>query len=119
MEPLSRGITYDIYFKTDDSQIQADVLPRLEQLGELLKPYKQINIHIAGYADARGSEKYNLQLSRQRIEQVRQQFLVAGIAKQRLQTHAYGERSASLKQDSESYMFDRRVTITLTLDQEV
>lgn len=120
LENLSQGISYVIYYKTNDAEIRHDILPKIQQLVELVKPYPQIQIQIEGHADYRGSEKYNLALSKKRIAQVRTEFIKAGIPNQRLQTHAYGERQTTAQQeDSESYIFDRRVTINLTLDHEV
>lgn len=119
LEKLSQGISYVIYYKTNDVEIQNEVLPRIQQLANLVKPYPQIKIQIEGYADFRGSENYNLNLSKKRIESVRSEFLKAGIPNKRLQTHAYGEYRAMAKEgDKEAYVFDRRVTINLTLDRE-
>lgn len=119
LEKLSQGISYVIYYKTNDAEIRRDILPKIKQLAELIKPYPQIRIQIEGYADYRGSESYNLALSIKRIDNVRSEFIKAGIPSQRFQTQANGERKAAARQgDNEAYVFDRRVTINLTLDQE-
>jgi sortase system peptidoglycan-associated protein len=120
LEKLSQGISYVIYYKTNDTEIRQDIRPRIQQLVELIKPYPQIQIQIEGHADFRGSEDYNLTLSKKRIDKVRSEFINAGISSNRLQSHAYGERYTSAKKgDIESYIFDRRVTINLTLNREV
>jgi sortase system peptidoglycan-associated protein len=120
LEKLSQGISYVIYYKTNDAEINPDVRPRIQHLVELIKPYPQIQIQIEGHADFRGSEKYNMALSKKRINKVYSEFINAGISSNRLQTHAYGERQTSAKKgDTESYIFDRRVTINLTLNREV
>jgi outer membrane protein OmpA-like peptidoglycan-associated protein len=119
LEKLSQGISYIIYYKTDDAEIRHDVRPQIQQLVKLVKPYPQIQIQIEGHTDYRGSEEYNMALSRKRVNRVRSEFTSAGISEKRLQTHAYGERHISAQQgDNESYVFDRRVTINLTLDRE-
>lgn len=119
LEKLSQGIAYVVYYKTNDAEIRADVLPQIKQLAELIRPYPEIKIQIDGYADHRGSEDFNLRLSKKRIDQVRTTFVNAGIANQRLQLQAHGERAAMAAQgDREAYIFDRRVTINLTLDTE-
>lgn len=119
LEKLSQGISYVIYYKTNDAELRQDVRPQIQQLVELIKPYPQIRIQIEGHADYRGSEKHNMALSKKRINYVRAEFINAGISNLRLQTHAYGERKTTAKQgDYEAYMFDRRVTINLTLDRE-
>ena len=120
LEKLSNGISYVVYYKTNATEIRTDVRPQIQQLAELIKPYSKIQIRIEGYADRRGTEQYNQLLSKERIRHVRAEFLKAGIPSNRLQTQAYGERRAAAeKDDHESYVFDRRVTINLTLDHEV
>lgn len=119
LERLSQGISYAIYYKTNDAEIRHDVRPSIQHLAELIKPYPQIRIQIAGYADHRGSDSHNLRLSKKRIDNVRQEFINAGISNQRFQTQAYGERNATAPQgDKDAYVFDRRVTINLSLDRE-
>jgi outer membrane protein OmpA-like peptidoglycan-associated protein len=120
LEKLSQGISYIIYYKTNDAEIRHDIRPKIQQLVKLIKPYQQIQIQIEGHTDFRGSEEYNLSLSKKRIDNVRSEFINAGVSSNRLQTHAYGEKQTSAKLgDEESYIFDRRVTISLTLSQEV
>jgi len=119
LERLSQGISYVIYYKTNDAKIRRDILPKIQQLAELIKPYPQIRIQIEGYADYRGSESHNLALSKKRIDNVRSEFIKSGIPNQRFQTQANGERKAAARHgDNEAYVFDRRVTINLTLDRE-
>ena len=119
LEKLSQGISYVIYYKTNDAKINLAVLPKIKNLASLIKTYPQIQIQINGYTDFRGSNKYNLALSKERIRNVKSEFISAGISNQRFQTHAYGEHKASAYEgDTESYVFDRRVTINLSLNKE-
>ncbi len=119
LKKLSQGISYVIYYKTNDAEIRSDVVPQIKQLAELIKPYPKIKIQIAGYADHRGSKDFNLHLSKKRIDKVRTTFIDAGISNQRFQLQAHGESAATAKPgDKEAYIFDRRVTINLTLDTE-
>jgi len=119
LEKLSDGISYVIYYKTNEAEIQYTILPEIKKLANLIKIYPQIQIQISGYTDYRGSDSHNLALSKKRIENVQAEFIKVGISNQRFQTHAYGEHKASAYEgDTESYVFDRRVTINLTLNQE-
>lgn len=119
LEKLSKGISYVVYYKTNDAEIRNNIRPQIQELAALIKPYPQIQIQIEGHADSRGSEQYNLNLSKKRINNVRAAFINAGISDSRLHGHAYGEKkSHAPKGDNEAYMFDRRVTINLTLDRE-
>ncbi len=119
LEKLSDGISYVIYYKTNESIIHHEILPEIKKLANLIKTYPEIKIQINGYADYRGTDNHNLVLSKERVSNVRTEFIKAGISDQRFQTHAYGESKASANEgDTESYVFDRRVTINLTLNQE-
>ena len=120
LEKLSDGISYVIYYKTNESIIHHEILPEIKKLANLIKTYPEIKIQINGYADYRGTDNHNLVLSKERVSNVRTEFIKAGISNQRFQTHAYGESKASANVgDTESYVFDRRVTINLTLNREV
>ncbi len=120
LEKLSQGISYVIYYRTNEANIRADIMPRIEQLAELVKPYPDIQVRIEGFADQRGTDDYNLELSKKRIDKVRAALIKAGINANRIQTQAFGEsKSATQQGDTEGYLFDRRVTINLTLDREV
>lgn len=120
LEKLSQGISYIIYYKTNDDSIRQDIRPQIKQLIELIKPYPKIQVQIEGHADSRGSEQYNMALSKKRTDKVRDEFINAGIPDNRLRTHAYGEKQTLADEgDTEAYIFDRRVTINLTLDREV
>ena len=119
LEKLSNGISYVVYYKTNDAEIRDNVRPQIQQLAKLIKSYPQIQIQIEGHADARGSEQFNLALSKKRIDNVRHEFINAGISDKRLHSRAYGEKQTTASQgDKEAYVFDRRVTINLTLDRE-
>ena len=119
LEKLSQGISYVIYYKTNDAEIHRSILPKIRNLANLIKIYPQIQIQINGYADFRGSNKHNLVLSKKRVKNVQDEFIKAGISNQRFQTHAYGEhKSSAYEGDTESYIFDRRVTINLTLNKK-
>ena len=120
LEKLSDGISYVVYYKTNDAKIHQAILPEIQKLANLIKTYPEIKIQINGYTDYRGSDNHNLVLSKERVNNVRTEFIKAGISNQRFQTHAHGESKASANEgDTESYVFDRRVTISLTLNQEV
>lgn len=119
LEKLSQGISYVVYYRTNDAEIREDIYPQIHQLAELIKPFPQIKIQIAGYADQRGSKDFNLNLSKKRVDNVQAIFINAGVPNQRLQLQAHGENAATANiGDTEGYIFDRKVTINLTLDRE-
>lgn len=120
LDKLSQGVTLTVYFRTNSSSIDPENTDRIEHLAQYLQTFPEIQINLDGYSDRRGTDKYNLQLSRQRADAVRQALMQGGLQATRIHTHAYGKSMAKAAAgDREGYVFDRRVIIQLSLDNEV
>ena len=65
----------------------------LQQHIAVLKSQPELQLQIAGYTSASGSEQYNQQLSERRANAVQQYLQSAGISASRLTTIGYGEQS--------------------------
>jgi outer membrane protein OmpA-like peptidoglycan-associated protein len=72
-------------------------------------------LQLDGFADERGDEAYNQELSQQRVEIVRNQLVAAGIDPSRITTTAHGESPAQ-DESIDSYALERRVSLTLFVD---
>ena len=59
-----------IHFETAKWTILPESYPVLDNIGSILIQWPQLRIEIGGHADARGSDKYNLDLSQKRSESV-------------------------------------------------
>lgn len=119
LEQLSEGVSLTVYFRTDSTQVDKDMLSRIERLAGFLKDYPEIQLHLEGHADRRGSEDYNRELSRKRAQSVREALLAAGVDPARIHSHAYGESAAEQPvDDREGLIFDRRVNIVLNLNTQ-
>lgn len=120
MDPISRGVSLTVYFRTASAQIDPEFIARIERLADLLAHLPAIRLHLDAHADRRGRPAYNHALSEQRADAVRKVLAAAGLAGDRIQSHAYGETQAlAAEGDDEGYVFDRRVTIQLSIDPEV
>lgn len=117
---ISRALNVAVYFRTDSSELQPAAEQRLRQMADYLKQYEQLRIYVAGYADRRGGRDYNQRLSRRRAETVADLLQQAGVEAKRTHIEAHGQTgSQSEAGDIESYMFDRRVNIQLSLTDPV
>jgi len=101
-----------ILFDFNSATIQAESYPLLDEFGKALTmmPPESIMV-IAGHTDDKGSDVYNMGLSKKRAEAVRQ-FLMARyqIAADRLLVHAYGEKMPYLPNSTdENRSLNRRV----------
>jgi len=112
---LEAGIAMDLLFRTDEHVLADTTGDRLARLAGTLAAMTDIKVQLDGFADERGDETYNLNLSAQRVEFVREQLVAAGIHPSRIQISAHGEAPA--QDDSvDSYALERRVSLTLFID---
>jgi outer membrane protein OmpA-like peptidoglycan-associated protein len=112
---LEAGIAMDLLFRTDEHVLADTTGERLAALAGTLASMPDIQVRLDGFADERGDETYNYNLSAQRVEFVREQLVAAGIHPSRIRAAAHGEAPA---QDSsvDSYALERRVSLTLFID---
>ncbi|MCQ8879022.1 sortase-associated OmpA-like protein PdsO [Pseudoalteromonas shioyasakiensis] len=102
-----------IQFKTGSSEIAPHFASQLDQLVSLLQSQPELQLDLNGFADQRGDELANLQLSKQRVSAVQSYLIKQGISHTRLTANAFGEQQTVANSDSfEDNVFDRRVTLT-------
>jgi outer membrane protein OmpA-like peptidoglycan-associated protein len=119
---LDRGVVCnfsDVLFDFDTATLTPGGREKLQKLaGVLLHHHQPYRVEIEGHADASGSGEYNVMLSRQRAEAVRQGLTQAGVDPERI-VAARGAGSASpvaSNNTSEGRQLNRRVEIIITED---
>jgi len=112
---MQAGIAMDLLFRTDEFALADSTGDRLAQLAVTLATMPEIRVQLDGFADERGDEQYNLELSEKRVEFVRGQLVAAGINPNRISVSAHGE---AIAQDTniDSYALERRVSVKLFID---
>ena len=71
-------------------------------------------MHVAGYADPRGSDAYNDALSLRRAQEVAAVLTAAGLPATRISVESHGKsESQSEEGDLDGYALERRVTVRL------
>ena len=117
LQNLGNGISFSIYFRTNDTGIDPVLNTHIHDLVKLIRDVPEIRVQLEAHADERGLLSYNMQLSHNRARAVQAELINAGLAAARIQKYAYGETRARTKViDQDNYVFDRRVDIKLTLD---
>jgi outer membrane protein OmpA-like peptidoglycan-associated protein len=110
----------DIGFRTDADTIEAQAVPPLLKLGALAAALPDATVRIVGYADPRGSEHYNMELSRRRAQAVAEVLAMSGIDPQRLIVEARGKAEAeSAPGDADGNALDRRVSVRIERGQSL
>lgn len=110
-------VSLDVGFRTNDDSVAVQSMAPLLKLGALVAAMPQAHVRVAGYADPRGSDAYNDELSLRRAQSVAAVLSGAGVPAERIMIEAHGKtESASLTGDLDAYALDRRVTVRLELD---
>jgi outer membrane protein OmpA-like peptidoglycan-associated protein len=82
-----------VYFAFDSAELGPPALPALDRAVKLLDTHQVLRVRIAGYADAIGTQRYNLALSRRRAQAIGGYLVDHGIARSRVQVEGKGEGS--------------------------
>lgn len=112
---MQAGIAMDLLFRTDEAALADTTGDRLAQLAATLASMQDIHIQLDGFADERGDEKYNFELSEKRVDFVRKQFVAAGVHPARIKIAAHGE-SVAQDDTTDSYALERRVSVKLFIN---
>ena len=105
----------EMLFKTNATVLTTAGQQRLERLAEFLVANPQIAIRLDGYADPRGDDSYNQQLSLGRVRHVAQALEDSGVDVARIESFSHGDsQSAAPQGDYDAYALERAVKINLS-----
>lgn len=113
---LKSGIEMDLLFRTDEDVLSDSTIGKLQQLAASLAINPEVQIRLDGYADERGDEDYNQQLSARRVEHVRASLTAAGVPASRISVNAHGESPAA-EPTADSFALERKVSLTLFIGE--
>jgi outer membrane protein OmpA-like peptidoglycan-associated protein len=109
-------LSLDVGFRTADDSVTAQAMSPLLKLGALAASMPEARVQVAGYADPRGSDAYNDELSLRRAESVAAVLACAGVPREHILIEAHGRtEAASADGDLDAYALERRVTVRLQL----
>jgi peptidoglycan-associated lipoprotein len=104
-----------VFFDYDKSDLRPDAQTVLRRKVAVLRASPQVQLQIAGHADERGSEEYNLALGNRRAEAVRQFLVGFGLAESRFSIISYGEeKPLAMGHDEASWARNRRAEFVIT-----
>ncbi len=112
---LESGIKMDLLFRTEEHELADSTRERLAGLAASLAAMPDIGIAVDGYADERGIESYNHDLSVRRAEHVRDLLTANGVPAKRIRVSAHGELPAT-GGTADDYALQRKVSLTLYVD---
>lgn len=81
-----------IYFDFDSAEITPKAITELDKVVFVMREFPKVKIKIESHTDARGSDKYNLQLSQRRAKSTQTYIISKGIDATRIESaKGYGE----------------------------
>ena len=93
-EQTARGLVLtlgDVLFDTDRTELKPGASRTMDRLAQFLQDNPERELWIEGHTDSRGTDAYNLDLSEQRADAVRDALVVRGIDSDRLNAVGVGE----------------------------
>ncbi len=106
-------MTYKVLFETGKSDIEDSYYNELKELLRLLKTNPLLYLEIYGYADSRGDEKDNLELSKRRAENVLKYFNENGINTETAIVRGFGATMSQEEKTELDRQQNRRVDIKI------
>lgn len=97
-----------VEFDYDKATLRPEASAILDKTAASLEHWANASIEVAGHTDDRGSDEYNMKLSEQRAEAVRNYLISKGISADRLTAKGYGETKPVADNATEEGRFKNR-----------
>jgi len=105
---------YNIYFAQGDYQILDQSRQEISELVMLLNQYPDMKIRLEGHTDRLGGRRANMELSENRVLEIKKYLVNHGINQKRVKTAAFGgNKPISSENNEESRQMNRRVEIRI------
>jgi outer membrane protein OmpA-like peptidoglycan-associated protein len=89
--PAKKLVLEGVNFDFDKAALRQEDSGSLDNDVATLKSWGDVDIEVAGHTDSMGSDAYNMKLSQQRADAVRNFLISRGVAADRLTAKGYGE----------------------------
>ena len=126
-EPIKAGtiiVLENIYYDFNKSAIRSGEARELDALVKLMQQFPSMEIELTAHTDSRGSEEYNLDLSKKRAESAKDYLVGKGISPKRITAVGMGE--AKLRNNclddtpctEEEHQYNRRTEVRISRIEE-
>jgi outer membrane protein OmpA-like peptidoglycan-associated protein len=104
----------DVLFDAGKVEVAPGAQRSIDKLAEFLKAYPRRNVLIEGHSDNTGAEDFNVKLSQQRADAVRDRLIAQGVSAQRIRTRGYGPKFPAVDNDTPAgRQQNRRVEVVI------
>jgi outer membrane protein OmpA-like peptidoglycan-associated protein len=92
-----------VHFQHDSAEILPDSMGIIEEAAEALRNHTEIaSVEVQGHTDDSGTPAYNLRLSAERANAVREALVLNGVEENRLTAHGYGQEKPLVPNTNEA-----------------
>lgn len=115
-------VTFDsgLLFGFDSYALTPTTKENLRKLATTLQEYEDTKITIEGHTDSKGTDEYNLDLSRKRANAVADYLSSIGVSRARLNTVGYGEQQPIETNDTDAgRAANRRVEVAIYANEDL
>jgi peptidoglycan-associated lipoprotein len=114
-EAMLRTLTQTVYFEFDSDALSEQARSLLDAKIGILNANTGVQIRVAGHADERGSDTYNMALGQRRAASVKRYLTQRGVGDARVEVISYGEeRPAVQGHDEAAWSQNRRAEFEVT-----
>ncbi len=112
VQKLASELTVNLMFRTNSTELESSTADKINPIVSLMYSFPELVLQLQGFADVKGSEVDNMQLSQKRAEAVKNRLVRSGINPERIKIQALGETLAKANvTDNEGKALDRHVVI--------
>ena len=109
------AVNLKVLFDFDKATIKEAYTAKLNRFAEVLQTYPSVKTKLSAHTDSLGTEEYNLKLSQERANAVKQALINLGIKENRISTVGYGEsKPVASNATAEGRAQNRRVEATVS-----
>ena len=105
---------HNIYFAQGDYRILEKSRREISELVLLLNQYPDMSIQLEGHTDRLGGRNANVELSENRVQEIKKSLVSSGVNHKRIKTRAFGgSKPISTENNEESRQLNRRVEVRI------
>jgi outer membrane protein OmpA-like peptidoglycan-associated protein len=111
---LSVTFKGDVTFDTNSTEVRPELYTEINRVARVLNQYPDTLIRVEGHTDSKGSDEYNMGLSKRRAAAVKTLLSLRGVAENRIEVVGYGKTMPIATNDTElGRQKNRRVEIKI------
>ena len=113
---LNHYVIPTIYFPHKTAELTQESIDKLDELAKFMKTFKNLKIRLDGFTDNTQNNAFNIRMSEERTEVVKDYLIAKGISHYRMQSKYFGSMNPAESNDTEKgKVLNRRTEIEVIM----